>query len=151
MNDYEDVTYDAILKDEWCELKVFGSIADRHRVELAIYEKNAKKGVTHIIQDKFIDEKSYYCDEFIPCEYDEIAFLHTAEGTYLLVTKADKQGVIALSASRNKGDNHVFYQELFPCMYDEIKYIGGYPSYFLLYEGNTVMKYNFMTRKMTLE
>ena len=77
--------------------------------------------------------------------------MRTTDGTYLLVTQNGKQGIIALSAFDNMGYKHVFYQELFPCVYDEIRYIGGYPSYFLLQEGNVTMKYNFMTKEMKLE
>lgn len=151
MNSYGDVTYDAILKDEWCDLRILGSIADKTRVELAIYHKNGKIGVMHITQDDYRDEGYCFCEAFIPCEYEEIGFLHTTEGTYLLVVKQGKQGVIALSAFDNMGYKHVFYQELFPCVYDEIRYIGGYPSYFLLYEGDTITKYNFMTKEISLE
>ena len=151
MNYYGDVIFDAILKDEWCDLWVLGSISDKTRVELAIYHKNGKMGVMHITQDAYQDEGYYFCEELVPCEYEEISFLHTVEGTYLFVSKQGKQGIIALSAFDNMGYKHVFYQELFPCICDEIKYISGYPSYFMLHEGNIVMKYNFVTKEMTLE
>ena len=151
MDYYGDVTYDAILKDEWCNLLVLGSISDKTRAELAIYHKNGKMGVMHITQDNREEGCFCYCEILVPCEYDEIRFLHTVEGTCLLVTKQDKQGIISLSAFDNLGYKHVFYQELFPCVYDEIRYIGGYPSYFLLHVGNTVTKYNFMTKDMMLE
>ena len=151
MNSYGDVYFDTIVKDEWCDLAVLGSIADKTRVELAIYYEKGKMGVMHLTQDNYRDEGYCFCEEFVPCDYDEISFMRTTDGTYLLVTKNGKQGIIALSAFDNMGYKHVFYQELFPCVYDEIRYIGGYPSYFLLREGNVTMKYNFMTKEMKLE
>ena len=98
MEYYGDVTYDGILKDEWCNLRVLGSISEKIRVELGIYHNDGKMGIMHITQDDYREEGYFCCETFVPCEYEEIGFLHTTEGTYLLVTKQEKQGVIALSA-----------------------------------------------------
>ena len=68
-----------------------------------------------------------------------------------MIRKNEKIGFYLITAASEDKNSHIFCDELFPCVYDRIEYVNSYPSYFHLHEGNNVMKYNVLTKEMTLE
>lgn len=152
MHFFGEVDFDCTLKSELCELPVLGTNDKKIKVDLSIVEKKGKVGVVQAEKNEWQFEEGYYiCEYILFCEYDEIEFLRTASGTGLLIRKNNKTGFYTLTATSEDKNSHIFCDELFPCVYNKIEYVGGYPAYFNLYKENNVMKYNVLTKEMTLE
>ena len=86
MNNWGDVDYDCTVKWAWCDIPVLGTYMKKARVDLTIVRDNGKMGLIQTEYGYLDDEEVGWLHDFVvACDYDEIDFLRTALGVYLLV------------------------------------------------------------------
>ena len=100
MNYWGEVDYDCTIKSAWCDILVLGTYMEKARVDLTIVQHNGKMGLIQTEYGYLDDEEVGWLHDFVvACDYDEVDFLRTALGVFLLVNNEGKQGVLSLTAA----------------------------------------------------
>ena len=151
MNNWGDVDYDCTVKWAWCDIPVLGTYMKKARVDLTIVRDNGKMGLIQTEYGYWVDEEVGCMHDFVvACDYDEIDFLRTALGVYLLVKNEEKQGVLSLTAAEADKNSQIFAEPLISVEYDEIKYKSGTPGSFVLSKGGTTLEYDLLTKELRM-
>lgn len=151
MNYWGEVDYECTIKSAWCDIPVLGTYMEKARVDLAIVQDNGKMGVIQTEYACWADEEVGCLHDFVlACEYDEIDFLRTALGVYLLVKDEGEQGVLLMTAADADKNSQIFIEPLLSVEYEEVKYKPGTPGSFIMRKNGTTLEYNLLTKEIRM-
>ena len=151
MNYWGEVDYDCTIKSAWCDILVLGTYMEKARVDLTIVQHNGKMGLIQTEYGYLDDEEVGWLHDFVvACDYDELDFLRTALGVFLLVNNEGKQGVLSLTAADTDKNSQIFAEPLLAIEYEEIKYKPGTPGSFILSKSGTTLEYDLLKREMRM-
>lgn len=149
MNGYGEVNYESTVKSAWCEIPVLGTYMEKVKVDLSIVQKNGKMGV---MQTEYVQfngkEITWLQDMVVACCYDEVEFIKTGVGVYLLVRNGGKQGILSMAAADTDKSSQIFAEELISIAYEEVTYKPGTPGSFIMRKCGTILEYDLLRKEM---